>query len=492
MALDVFDVREIVQQVCVRADVIDACRRRDLGTVITILGKHGVTQGRISELTGIAQGRLSEYKTGKRTPRASTTFEDFAEGVGMPPTAREALGLVRGQMAATAAGRRVAGEGGADVGLRFLGDHAEVAGNLTRLWCSDLNDDPSARGQAVVSGAWGDASLAWLVSRERQLATHRQTTGVRIGLADVARFRTTLDTFARLDDKFGGGHVRTALIQYLSDDASRLLRGCYTEAVARDLFSAVAEGTLLAAWMTYDSMPESALAQRYFVQALALSQAGNDRMLGASVLDAMSHQATYTGRYAEAANLARAAAAGTRGIATATLTSHFHVMEARALARLGDAKACDHALAEAVREFERRKPEGDPNWIQYFDDSELAAEFGHCLRDLGRPLDAAQYARRSFPSAAAGVTLLRSDFFAMMVLADVHMDAGNPEEACSVALNALSAGEQIRSARCVNYLRDFRQRLARLEKSRLAVDFNEQAATSRLWRIASQPPRGAA
>ena len=32
-------------------------------------------------------------------------------------------------------------------------------------------------------------------------------------------------------------------------------------------------------------------------------------------------------------------------------------MEARALARLGDAKACDRALAEAVRAFERRRPE---------------------------------------------------------------------------------------------------------------------------------------
>ena len=42
----------------------------------------------------------------------------------------------------------------------------------------------------------------------------------------------------------------------------------------------------------------------------------------------MSHQATYTGRFAEAANLARAARTGTAGIATATLTAHFHTMEA--------------------------------------------------------------------------------------------------------------------------------------------------------------------
>ena len=100
--------------------------------------------------------------------------------------------------------------------------------------------------------------------------------------------------------------------------------------------------------MSYDSAPRSALAQRYFIQALALAQAGGDRLLGASILDAMSHQATHTGRFGEAASLARAARTGTAGIATPTLTAHFHTMEARALARLGDARGCDRALAEAV------------------------------------------------------------------------------------------------------------------------------------------------
>ncbi len=47
----------------------------------------------------------------------------------------------------------------------------------------------------------------------------------------------------------------------------------------------------------YDSAPGSALAQRYFIQALALAQAGDDRLLSASILDAMSHQAVYTGRF---------------------------------------------------------------------------------------------------------------------------------------------------------------------------------------------------
>ena len=93
MALSVSDVRAIVAKVCARPEVLDACRRRDLGTVIAAFGSHGVTQGQISGMTGIPQGRLSEYMTGKRAPRAVSTFQTFADGLGMPRAAREALGL---------------------------------------------------------------------------------------------------------------------------------------------------------------------------------------------------------------------------------------------------------------------------------------------------------------------------------------------------------------------------------------------------------------
>jgi transcriptional regulator with XRE-family HTH domain len=498
-------VREIVGRVCARGDVLDACRRRDLGTVIDVLNEHGVTQGKLAELTGISQSRLSEYKTGKYTPRAVSIFQSFADGIDMPSAAREALGLAPDQSPVTGVGGPGSGPPAApDVGWLYPDTPAEAAANLVWLWQSDLSDMTALReqseprtcrraallaGTALAANAWGDAALRWLLGDSRQHGND-PASGVRIGMADVDRFHATVEMFVQLDDRFGGGHAREALIQYLKVDAERLLRGRYTEVVGQALFSATAEATLLAAWMSYDSMPGSSLAQRYFIQALSLAQAGNDRLLGASVLDAMSHQATYMGRFDEAANLARAAATGTRGVATATLTSHFHAMEARALARLGDAKGCDRALAETMREFERRKPEDDPAWIRYFDESELSAEFGHCLRDLGRATDATRYASRSL--VAADGTFVRSDFFVTIVLADAHLAAGELEHACSVALKALTAGEQIRSARCVNYLREFGERLAMTGNNRATAEFLEQAASSRLWRIASRPSQGAA
>ena len=96
MAVDIPAIRGVVACVCARSDVLDACRRRDLGAVITLLCAHGITQGQLSVLTGIPQGRLSEYKTHKRMPSATSTFEAFADGLGMSPAARSALGLAPG------------------------------------------------------------------------------------------------------------------------------------------------------------------------------------------------------------------------------------------------------------------------------------------------------------------------------------------------------------------------------------------------------------
>jgi hypothetical protein len=79
-----------------------------------------------------------------------------------------------------------------------------------------------------------------------------------------------------------------------------------------------------------------------------------------------------------------------------------------------------------------------------------------------------------------------------MVLADAYLAAGELEKACSTALAALTAGEQIRSGRCVNYLREFREDLARIGDTTSVKEFHEQAHSSRLWRIAVRPDRSTA
>lgn len=320
------------------------------------------------------------------------------------------------------------------------------------------------------------SAVAWLVGQQHAPANGQGP--AKIGPTDVVRLRTMRGTFDRLDSMFGGAHARTALVEYLRSDLPRLLRASGTADVRRALFSAAGEAMQLSAWMSYDAGLHG-LAQRYFIQALSLADAAEDRLLAASILDAMSHQACYLCKYRESANMARAARLGTASAGIPILTSHFHAMEARALARIGDAEACDRAMGAAVEHFAEHVPGDGPEWLSYFDAGELAAELGHCHRDLGRPDKAIEHAKDALSSASGDY--VRSDFFVAMVLADAHLDRGDVDEGCRVASEAFTVGEGLESARCRGYVDEFKQRLLRHKGSTVVREFVTSVRGSRLW-----------
>lgn len=213
MALTPAEVRAIVARVCARPEVLDACARRDLGTVVAALGSGGITQGHISALTGISQGRLSEWMTGKRKPQNQSTFENFANGVDLPPAARRTMGLAAGSPAVPAS------PADADAGLAYPDTATDAARNVSLLWRADLADVTALQRGRADPRAWTDASLRWLVDPDR-MPDGQPARGAGIAMSDVERFRATVDMFAQLDDRFGGGHARQALVQYLQPTPS--------------------------------------------------------------------------------------------------------------------------------------------------------------------------------------------------------------------------------------------------------------------------------
>ena len=56
MAVDIPVIREVVERVCTRQDVRDACKRRELGAVTRVLCTHGLTQGQINAQTNQGLG----------------------------------------------------------------------------------------------------------------------------------------------------------------------------------------------------------------------------------------------------------------------------------------------------------------------------------------------------------------------------------------------------------------------------------------------------
>jgi hypothetical protein len=76
----------------------------------------------------------------------------------------------------------------------------------------------------------------------------------------------------------------------------------------------------------------------------------------------------------------------------------------------------------------------------------------------------------------------RADFFVTMVHADALLQAKNLDKACAVARAALDAGTQLKSARCAQYVRRFREALdEKAHGARAAVELAEYAAGHPLW-----------
>nr|WP_069812083.1 regulator [Streptomyces sp. TP-A0874] len=292
------------------------------------------------------------------------------------------------------------------------------------------------------------------VPRQRQAD---REPGHRVTEGDIAALNSVSALFRNLDHAYGGGHARQALVRYLEHEVEPMLRGVYPERIGRRLFAAVADLTRLAGWTSYD-IAAHGLAQRYFVQALRLAQAAGDREYGGYVLVTMSRQAVYLGHGREAVQLARVAQQGVGPDAPPPVRALLHAAEARGHGVLSDVRACTGALARAERALEAaRGTEQAPGWAAFFDEAQLADEFGHCYRDLRQYRAAAQYAERSLRLRAAGY--VRSRLFCRVVLASARLALGDLEQACALGLEAARQAAQMRSTRALEYVRDFERRL---------------------------------
>jgi hypothetical protein len=356
-----------------------------------------------------------------------------------------------------------------DVGLTYASTTAGTVQTAADLWRCDVDRRDFLINSAFTAGALSAPSLDWLINPPDQPTGRGER---HVGGSDVAAVRAMCEMFTRLDNSFGGGHARSALVQYLDSEAGPMLRGTYTDKVGRDLFSAVAELTMLAGWMAYDTC-QHGLAQRYFIQALRLTQVAGDRPLGAFVLADAANQAAFLGDGPQTIKLARAGAAGTAGAGTPRVAAILAVREARGHSLLGEARECRAALRAAETAFDRSTEANEPPWTRFFGEAEMAAQFSYCFRDLERPAEALRYLDVSL--AGLGPEYIRSQAFCQAVRASALVQQGEVEQACEAGSRALAMFRRLRSTRAHSYVRDLQQRLEPYRSERAVMEFNEQA-----------------
>lgn len=119
----------------------------------------------------------------------------------------------------------------------------------------------------------------------------------------------------RLESRFGGGHARSAVTNYLPSDVIPLLReGRYRDSLRKKLPTAVAELNQLAGWVAYD-VGDSISGRRHLQNAMHQCQDVGDEALAAEMLAGMSHQAAFLRSAALVTDLARGGEPGPAGVA---------------------------------------------------------------------------------------------------------------------------------------------------------------------------------
>jgi tetratricopeptide (TPR) repeat protein len=175
------------------------------------------------------------------------------------------------------------------------------------------------------------------------------------------------------------------------------------------------------------------------------------------MLAGMSHQAAFRDSPALAIDLARVAKDNGKRAGVPALISESAVMEAQGLALARDMKGCLAALRESEQAFAAAEGRDRPEWLAYFDRAYLAAKFGRCFRDLGRPIEAERFARRSLDVRDGHD---RGRLFNLALLGSTLADQRKVEEACEIGREAVRIAHHVRSARTTADLVDLSRRLA--------------------------------
>ncbi|MEU4424187.1 helix-turn-helix transcriptional regulator [Actinoplanes sp. NPDC024001] len=430
--------------------------------------QHGLSLRRLGGLIHCSHGHLWDLESGTKRPSVSVALLlDQALDAG------GRLSAMVHEVSADTGTRLVVSEQAvrsAPPGLEFAPDWRHGIDVAVDLWRGDMHRRTILRQVSFSATAFLPAAMRRLMS---SLDERPAGDGTRlIGAADVETVRRMTSTYRTLDNQFGGGHIRDSLVRFLNTDVTELINGRYSMATGRQLLSAVAETTQLAGWASYDAGMHG-LAQRYLIQALRLAASAGDRALGAEILAAMSHQAAFLRASSEAVDLARAASRAAAEAGIAAIEAEPAVLEAQGHAVGGDEKACASALTRAEAIFDKADRTSEPQWIGYFDESYLAAKFGHCFTALGRGDIAQRFAARSLDMD--GRQYARGRQFNLVLLAVAHAQSGELEEAARVGIDAVEACEGLYSIRARDYLTDLADRLSKHVGLPTVRDFAERA-----------------
>lgn len=356
----------------------------------------------------------------------------------------------------------------------------------TLIALADLGkvDVDMERRRVLAAATYSVAALAvpdepWWTQMAARGTTRATGSARGVGRGDLEAVREMASIFSRVDQRRGGGHARTALVQYLTSDVASYLRGSYPdERVRKDMFSAASELAYLSGWMAFDNA-EHSIAQHYFSVAVKLAAEADDPPMAGHVLRAMAHQAVDLGHFHQGLDLAAASVDGKRYLlASPRERALFGVVYAWALGAVGQKSAAAEALIKAEDDLASATTGDDePSRVFFFGEASLAHETACTLRDTGDLSGALKEFRRSVRTRKA-TTFTRTHAVTLGYLGAVQARRGEIDQACSTWSNALDAMDGIHSGRTRQAVVDMRAALSAFRRRGIpaTVELDARAA----------------
>ncbi|MEU3598405.1 hypothetical protein ABZ714_06665 [Streptomyces sp. NPDC006798] len=364
------------------------------------------------------------------------------------------------------------GDAGA-AGLSLVSDPIET---LMPMWRYELD-----RRRLLTSSAYSVAAAALPLAHVEEMADRAKAarTGRGVGMAEVAAVRDMIHFFTEMDERHGGRHGRTALVQYLSDDVASFVRGNFrNEESRRQMLSAASRGVHLLGWKSYDA-GQQGLAQRYYLQSYALAVESGIPGHDGFVMRTMAMQGLKLRRPEHCRALAETGLDRAKGKVDPATEALFRVVHAHTLAKAGQRRS---ALAETRRAHALLDAErGDelPFWALAWGPpaASVHSRTAKVHETLGdHRAAAAEYQRAA--AARPATTYARIVALDLVASAEMQLRTGGIEQACATWNRALDHMLGVRSARTEKAVSRMRREMTpfRARGARCVLELDERAA----------------
>lgn len=428
MALDEAVVRERLAQVFARQDMFEACKRRDAGAMVRILGAHGITQNVIGARTGLAQSTLSHYKRGIHQAEFASTFEKIADGLGMPLPLRQALGLTGD---ATPDRPRSGAGGQVTVVPTDTFDLIQLAEAIGR------NGTSVKRREMLSLAATLGGAAAIAQSEVWERLAYALTNPSAMNETLIRQMEARSAGFHQLEEIASAQAVLKVLMVHLRE-VSTLLNargGDPKDDLRRRLIIVAGESSLLAGWSA-SALGDSGAARNFYDTAVKAAEEANDPAITACAFAYRSYIPSGNGANGRARVLLGEALENASVNASPATAAWIHARHAEESALLGDKRQALDSWKRAEEAFVLADPEEDRVWTRFlnqdrFDTFHIATDLQVGRIDEAQAL-AANLLARLTPGEGKRAAVLREN------IATAHLARGSVNEASRIAQSGLA------------------------------------------------------